>query len=311
MSAPSTPATGQRTAPSTPGGSWRHPAMDRIVERRKQKGLADTNHRRLMWNILALFLSFAVDWFWDLKFVRALPLIGRPLGALVQHLVFKDLQWLVRILLWTLRLLFVYNAGEAAFRLTRPDPDFSDLALTADQRWMLGLDPNVVGNTADILTPPRFPLTVKSKKDASDETGNSPHVYPTTSSPSSSFASNTSMFSPSPNATITRQRHYSADPPMTPSPLRTAQRGSVGSSLGFSVHAGTSSPLSGSIFNTPSPINRLAGGSGATSAFGAGGSSVPVGGRWVYEKLGRRGEGMRFSPSKNSLYAINSPTRGA
>jgi len=160
-------------------------------------------------------------------------------------------------------------------------------------------------NTADILTPPRYPKTTPVSA------VNSPHAYPTTSSPSSSFASSTSMFSTSPNATITRQHYYSADPPMTPSPLRTAQRGSVGSSLGFSVHAGTSSPLSGSIFNTPSPINRLAGGTGATGAFGAGGSSVPIGGRWVYEKLGRRGEGMRFSPSKNSLYAINSPTRGA
>ena len=38
-----------------------------------------------------------------------------------------------------LRLLFIYNILESGYRLTRKEPDFSDLALTPMQRKLLGL----------------------------------------------------------------------------------------------------------------------------------------------------------------------------
>lgn len=82
-------------------------------------------------------------------------------------------------------------------------------------------------------------------------------------------------------------------------------------SLGFSVSSGTTAAAS-SVFDTPSPVNRTGQGLGLGYGTGqghvaAGASGVPVGNRWVYEKMGRRGEGLRWTPGRNSLF---SPMKG-
>ena len=83
-------------------------------------------------------------------------------------------------------------------------------------------------------------------------------------------------------------------------------------SLGFSVSSdATVSPQRNSIFDTPSPKNRtgqgLGLGYGSASGAAVGPSGVPVGNRWVYEKMGRRGEGLRWTPGRNSVF---SPMKG-
>lgn len=81
-------------------------------------------------------------------------------------------------------------------------------------------------------------------------------------------------------------------------------------SLGFSVQSGTTVSPQSSIFNTPSPKNRTGQGLGLGygNAGGAvGPSGVPVGNRWVYEKMGRRGEGLRWTPGRNNVF---SPIKG-
>lgn len=80
-------------------------------------------------------------------------------------------------------------------------------------------------------------------------------------------------------------------------------------SLGFSVQSAVTASQN-SCPGTPSPKNRTGQGLGLGygSASGAvGPSGMPVGNRWVYEKMGRRGEGLRWTPGRNNIF---SPIKG-
>ena len=58
-----TQMTSYKPGSTTPNaGSWRHPAMDTIVERSKRKGLADASHLRLAKNSAALLGTYIFAW---------------------------------------------------------------------------------------------------------------------------------------------------------------------------------------------------------------------------------------------------------
>lgn len=305
-STPRAPATRNTsmTKAGTPTGSWRHPAMDTIVQRQsKQKGLADIHSSRLAKNSGAFVATFVFTWLLHTWLLRRNPAYGNQPE---RHPVWDDIMCLGGYILNTLRIVLLYNMGESTYRLLRPEPDFSDLPLNPMQRQLLGLAPNVDSHATagGYITPPRYPRSPPSSP--SSTFGGSPGPSSNGIS-SSSAALSTTTSSSSPRHTFSS----ATDGPMTPSPLRSTTRGgTMAQSLGFSVWSDTTVSPQNSIFNTPSPKNRTGQGLGLGygNASGAvGPSGVPMGNRWVYEKMGRRGEGLRWTPGRNSVF---SPVKG-
>ncbi|KAF8430159.1 nuclear pore complex component-domain-containing protein [Tirmania nivea] len=318
-SSTSTPKPGAPTPTAfkpTPGsgstGSWRHPAMDTIVQRqRRQKGLADIHSSRLARNGGALVATFVFTWLLHTWLLRRSPAYGKQPE---RHPVWDDIMWLGGYILNALRIVFLYNIGESTYRLLRPEPDFSDLPLSPIQRQLLGLDPKVDSRAAapgGYITPPRYARS--SPSSPSTTIGGSPRPRspgPSSSSlPSSSPFSPFSLFSPYSNSSPRPTSFSSAtDGPMTPPALKSTVRGgTMAQSLGFSVH--TSMASSQNSISSPSPKNRTGQGLGlgyGNASAAVGPSGLPVGNRFVYEKMGERGEELRWIP-RNSIF---SPLKG-
>jgi len=259
--------------------------MDTIVERRKGKGLADTSHQRLARNSAALLGTYIFAWLLQSSKHYLIARLGHPF--------LDDVMYFGGYLLNAIRILFLGNIIESIYRLMRNEPDFSDLALTPVQRKLLGLNPNVASMvpTNGYVTPPRY-----HKSSAPSSRASSPGPNPAISTYNSNF------HSPSP---VRRSSFSHSEAPITPSPLRSTIRGgNLGNSLGFSIRSGVSSTNS-ALLNTPSPPSR-----GLDPGYGSiavGSSGVPVGNRWVYEKMGRRGEGLAWTPGRNNIF---SPIKG-
>lgn len=149
-----------------------------------------------------------------------------------------------------------------------------------------------------IITPPRYPKSSPSATPTGNDRPSSPSR--STMSAASTYSSLLRASSP-----VRRSSFSATEGPMTPSPLRSTIRGgTMGQSLGFSVQSGSTASLHNSILDSPSPPNRtgqgLALGYGYANATGVGGSGLPLGNRWVYEKMGRKGEASRLS-GRNSV----------
>ncbi|KAF8460639.1 nuclear pore complex component-domain-containing protein [Kalaharituber pfeilii] len=281
----STHSTPYRSAPSTPNtGSWRHPAMDTIIERSKKKGSTDLNLNKFTKNLLALFGSYAAVWL--LHF--SLDYFG------FKTTKFQDFIWLGGYVLNALRLLFIYNICYSAYRLARKEPDFSDLALTPSQRQLFGL-PIVKSNAlaTGYVTPPRYPISSPASPSSIRGTGTSP----------STSTLSSSLRSPSPAHPGSSIADLQSSP-RAPSTLRQHTRSSpnLANSLGFSLQSERSSVMTGAgILDTPSPVGRgvrsmLTPAPGSAS----GGTSVPIGHRWVYENMGKR---HMTTPGRNSVFS--------
>lgn len=153
--------------------------------------------------------------------------------------------------LWTLRMLFLWNIGNVIILVLRGSDDFSDIAMTPEQRKLLGLNPNtsrsLSADPQSIITPPRYTKSTPTSRAASP--------LPGSSSP-------------------TMQR-------------KAALNSSPGMGLG-GYALDTSSPL-GSPLRAGSG-GKLLWGSPRSSGSG-GGSSITPSNRWAYERgvLSRKG----------------------
>ncbi|TGZ77155.1 hypothetical protein EX30DRAFT_344347 [Ascodesmis nigricans] len=306
MSAPSTPVKRNLSAPSTPTGSWRHPAVQQIARRRAARSFTSASVFRLVVNSALLFSSFLVV---DTVSTR----IHFPTPHTTPASLFLQL---LTLALWSARLLFLYNIFHSLRPLFSQPDDFSDLALTPDQRKLLGLNPDTPLSpnvkVTDFITPPRY------QKSTPPSRSNSPRVSITspgasTSSFTHSTISNPSSSSPTNNNNTNNQAFTSS--------LLTSPRSSLLSPssnpwetprLRPSTSSFTAASGSGNLFRPLGRIPNLAPvtpGSSIAAKLTDGGEGLFVGAnlnRWAYEKsvLQRRSDGIR-SPSKG--YGLFSP----
>jgi nucleoporin POM34 len=176
ISAPSTPIT--------PTGSWRHPKMDEISRRQAENAFADSSISRVTYNAGALIASFLVLSLLSTKYVmRPLPtphMLTSPSSetALSLASIFPaPILVYTGYSLWILRLVFLYNIGVELYKIVRPVDDFSDFALTPDQRKLLGLTPDAPLTASAMnetfATPPRYSKSTPPSRTASPLPGNS------------------------------------------------------------------------------------------------------------------------------------------
>ena len=153
--------------------------------------------------------------------------------------------------LWTLRMLFLWNIGSVVLLFFRGPDDFSDIALTPEQRKLFGLSPStsrsLSADPKNFITPPRYTKSTPTSRAASPLPGN---TSPTT------------------------QR-------------KAALNSSQGTGLGGYV-PDTPSPLGSPL--RPGGGGKLLWGSPRSPSSG-GGSSITPSNRWAYERgvLSRKG----------------------
>ncbi|KAF8446760.1 hypothetical protein BGX38DRAFT_1270917 [Terfezia claveryi] len=280
-STPRAPATGNTSMPKagTPTGSWRHPAMDTIVQRQsKQKGLADIHSSRLAKNSGAFVATF----------VFTCPAYGKQPE---RHPVWDDIMWLGTYILNTLRIVLLYNMGESTYRLLRSEPDFSDLPLTPMQRQLLGLAPN--GSSTP--TPPQA---------GTSPPPGIPVPPPSPPAPLAALPGQAATAFHHPPLLRRLIHHLLLQPPPRPlSQPHFFQR---------NRRANDPSPLRSTPAGAPWPrvwgLDWTGLGIGLRQCeWGGGAKWCADGNRWVYEKMGRRGEGLRWTPGRNSVF---SPVKG-
>ncbi|KAF8253026.1 NPCC-domain-containing protein [Wilcoxina mikolae CBS 423.85] len=167
-SCPTTPAfTSAPTTPSTPTGSWRHPLMDEVTRRQAENTFTDASAYKLTKNAIALVASYVL-----------IEMFGKNDIILSVASIFPDAIFSYSIYaLWAIRTLFVYNIVDVLLKLLRPADDFSDVALTPDQRKLLGLSPGTLraasaARPENFVTPPRYTKSTPTSRSASPLPGN-------------------------------------------------------------------------------------------------------------------------------------------
>ena len=155
-----------------------------------------------------------------------------------------------------MRLLFAWNILDVARRLVGPKDDLSDIALTPDQRKLLGLAPNtplkITSPEQHFQTPPRY-------------------TKATTTSRNSSPLPMPSVTSPKPPGTASGLAGFISQQKLPETPGAGSNRAAWASP----------SPRAGSVFGSPTP-NRM-----GSSGLG-GSSSITPSNRWAYEKSALR-----------------------
>ncbi|KAI5780826.1 nuclear pore complex component-domain-containing protein [Geopyxis carbonaria] len=161
---PATPATpGTYTlAPSTPTGSWRHPAMDVISRRQSESTFTDASFLKVTYNVASLIASWVI-----IALFKDNPTLNSVVNPYIPATIFQYANYAV----WGLRMLFIWNIAESLFRLVRAPDDFSNVALTPDQRKLLGLNPNTpispIIKSTDYVTPPRYTKSTPTSRASS------------------------------------------------------------------------------------------------------------------------------------------------
>ncbi|KAI5816948.1 nuclear pore complex component-domain-containing protein [Pyronema omphalodes] len=138
------------TTPATPTGTWRHPAMEALSQRRSRETFTDASLAKVTWNGFALVMSFILVAFGGTTRLHDKVLLNAP--SLLTYGMY---------LVWFIRLLFLYNIGDMLNKLYNTSTkDYSDIPMTPDQRRLLGLSPGNVRVPAPAQsfenTPPRY-----------------------------------------------------------------------------------------------------------------------------------------------------------
>ncbi|CAD0052095.1 unnamed protein product [Aureobasidium pullulans] len=233
-SAPSTPQKSP-TKVETPG-TWRHPNMDEINRRKNASTFNSDNVHSILINLVAL-LSFLLApgmlySYWASILVRCVPVI---------------------------------NIALALMPLARPTDDMTDIALTREQRQLLGLTPQDVPlptGSPGYITPPRYSRSSTPRSSAQRHASGSPM---TRKGSPSSFDQSTLGVSKGPSGS-----------PFSVSPL-------MQKAVGGASAARTSSPLDNSLGSS-------------SSGLATGKASVSLNSKWLYE----RGKG---SPNGRAVFA--------
>ncbi|RJE23777.1 Nuclear pore complex component [Aspergillus sclerotialis] len=188
MATQSVPSTPKLSAVPTPmpdesrtPGKWRHPQLNEIVKRQNAATFGDRNMKSLVWNSLALVMTWV--------FGSTLNAYLHGLQTLIQYPTYPDLLPIIA------QLFFIINIGFALYPLFRPKDDLSDIPLTPTQRSLLGLDPSVTPPPtpgSSYVTPPRYRLS-RSASPASRSTS----PFSPSASLSGNKASGGTSFSPS------------------------------------------------------------------------------------------------------------------
>ncbi|PWY90793.1 NPCC-domain-containing protein [Aspergillus heteromorphus CBS 117.55] len=208
---PSTPRVASAPAPTPDGsqtpGKWRHPHLNEVVRRQNAGTFGDRNVKRLVWNIVALFATWA--------FGNTFKSYSLWLQNISQLPTYPDMSLLV------LRLIFAVNVLVALYPLFGPKDTFADIPLTPTQRSLLGLDPSsshsfTPGTT--YVTPPRYRLSASRTASPASKSGS---PFSASAGASGRRLSSGASFSPSPSPLL--QKLVSAG-------RETGQRPSFGSS---------------------------------------------------------------------------------
>ncbi|THX02143.1 hypothetical protein D6D18_04086 [Aureobasidium pullulans] len=254
MRPPSAPSTPQKspTKVETPG-TWRHPNMDEINRRKNASTFNSDNVHSILINLVAL-LSFLL---------APAMLYSYTPSALISffHSMDPYASW-ASILV---RCVPVINIALALMPLARPTDDMTDIALTREQRQLLGLTPQDVPlptGSPGYITPPRYSRSSTPRSSAQRHASGSPMSRK--GSPSS-FDQSTLGVSKGPSGS-----------PFSVSPL-------MQKAVGGASAARTSSPLDNSLGSS-------------SSGLATGKASVSLNSKWLYE----RGKG---SPNGRAVFA--------
>ncbi|KAL3481813.1 nuclear pore complex component-domain-containing protein [Aspergillus californicus] len=241
---PSTPKPASTPTPiseqaQTPG-KWRHPQLNEIVRRQHAGTFGDHSVKRLVWNGLALFST----WAFGITFKFYSHWIQRK----------TDIPTYPDLSLLTIQLVFIVNIFVALYPLFRPKDEMSDIPLTPTQRALLGLNPSSTSSptpATTYVTPPKYRVSGSRAASPASRSGS---PLSTSAGASSQRLSSGTPFSPSPSPlmhkmvpnggreSIHRQSFGSSSPlnrsspfkesitvPPSPSPV-TGKRGTLGMS---------------------------------------------------------------------------------
>ncbi|KAL2824057.1 nuclear pore complex component-domain-containing protein [Aspergillus cavernicola] len=249
---PSTPKAAPTPPPgpekSQTPGKWRHPHLNEIVRRQHAGTFGDHSVKKLIWNGLALFVTWV--------FGNTFRSYSRWIESKTEIPTYSDLSLLI------IQLVFSFNIFLALYPLFRPKDEISDIPLTPTQRVLLGLNPSSTSSPATTYaTPPKY--RVSGSRAASPASLSGSPLSTSASASGGRFSSST-PFSPSPSPLLHK---------MIPNGGREdIHRQSFGSSSPLT----RSSPFKESITVPPSP----------SPASGKRGS-LGLSNKWLYERSRR------------------------
>ncbi|KAK9239164.1 nuclear pore complex component-domain-containing protein, partial [Lipomyces kononenkoae] len=144
------------TPKEIPKGEWRHPAFDQMNDRVAKTEFTQTTSRKMFLNAMALLAySIAISWLRKWTLMQELWAMNEKFS--------KNMTYIGAVL----QLLFLWNIVDGLIRLLRPKDKLEDVALTPNQRKLMGLDANVTTSSpAKPLTPPKYVKTYPQSRES-------------------------------------------------------------------------------------------------------------------------------------------------